>query len=310
VITDDEVMRLFERADPAGLDDSAAVIDAAGYLDALRTRSIDVTLTKFPPTPTARTSRHRWRILAATAAAVVLIAGTALVLTARTSETTDETSTTGGTSPTTDETSPTTAPANSLDGVAWPDPNGGELFTDPVEAARSFVTLITGVADPPLSEVQPLAPGGLRAVVVFDRSEPPSPGGPNSAERSAGAPRVSSTVLLRQVGEHWFVTGARSRDVEITAPTAAQEVTSPVAIAGSGYFEGEVVVQLRARTVGAEVLAEDVVPGGSRLSLEPFTAELSFGGTPTRVGFVVAVDEPSSSGAVPAFAASVVVLGP
>jgi hypothetical protein len=51
VITDDEVMRLFERADPARLDDSAPVIDAAGYLDTLRTRSIDVTLTKTPRHP-------------------------------------------------------------------------------------------------------------------------------------------------------------------------------------------------------------------------------------------------------------------
>jgi hypothetical protein len=309
VITDDEVMRLFERADPARLDDSAPVIDAAGYLDTLRTRSIDVTLTKTPPAPTGPSSRHRWRIIAAAAAAVVLIAGAAVVLTARSSPTDETSRTSDETSPTSDETSPTTAPATSLDRVAWPDPNGGELFTDPVEAARSFVTLITGVADPPLSEVQPGSPSGLDAVDVFDRSEQ-LPGGPNSAERSAGAPRVASTVLLRQVGEHWFVTGARSRDVEITAPTAAQEVTSPVAIAGSGYFEGNVVVQLRARTAGAEVLAEDVAPGGSPLSLEPFTAELSFDATPTRVGFVVAVDEPTSSGAVPAFAASVVVLGP
>jgi hypothetical protein len=232
----------------------------------------------------------------------VLIAGAAVVLTARTSPTTDETS------PTSDETSPTTAPATSLDRVAWPDPNGGELFTDPVEAARSFVTLITGVADPDLSEVQPGSPSGLDAVDVWNRSEH-LPGG-TPAEGSPGAAGPASTVLLRQVGEHWFVTGARSRDVEITTPTAAQEVTSPVAIAGSGYFEGNILVQLRARTARAEVLAEDVATGGSPLSLEPFTAELSFDAAPTRVGFVVAIDTPSPSGAIPAFAASVVVLGP
>jgi hypothetical protein len=33
VITDDEVMRLFERADPARVKDPAPVIDATGYLD-------------------------------------------------------------------------------------------------------------------------------------------------------------------------------------------------------------------------------------------------------------------------------------
>lgn len=48
MITDDEVMRLFERADPARVDHAAPVIDAAGHLDALRTRSIEVKLTKIP----------------------------------------------------------------------------------------------------------------------------------------------------------------------------------------------------------------------------------------------------------------------
>jgi hypothetical protein len=83
VITDDEVMRLFERADPARVNDRAPVIDAAGDLDTLRTRSIHVTLTETPPRPTGPTSRHRWRIIAAVAAAVVLVAGGALVLAAR-----------------------------------------------------------------------------------------------------------------------------------------------------------------------------------------------------------------------------------
>ena len=83
MITDDEVMRLFERADPARVNDPAPVIDADGYLDTLRTRSIDVTLTKTPPTPSGPASRHRWRIIAAAAAAVVLIAGGALVLATR-----------------------------------------------------------------------------------------------------------------------------------------------------------------------------------------------------------------------------------
>ena len=55
MITDDEVMRLFERADPARVDDAAPVVDAAGYLDALRTRSSNVTThrhrTRHPPRP-------------------------------------------------------------------------------------------------------------------------------------------------------------------------------------------------------------------------------------------------------------------
>jgi hypothetical protein len=83
VITDDEVMRLFERSDPARVDDVASVSDGAGYLDARRTRSSHVTIIEIPPTPTGPPRRHRWRIATAAAAAVVLIVGGALVLAAR-----------------------------------------------------------------------------------------------------------------------------------------------------------------------------------------------------------------------------------
>jgi hypothetical protein len=82
VITDDEVMRLFERADPARDDDVASVIDATGYLDALRTRSSYVTTVEINPRHTGSPSRHRWRLIAAAAAAGVLIIGGALMLAA------------------------------------------------------------------------------------------------------------------------------------------------------------------------------------------------------------------------------------
>ena len=49
MITDDEIMRLFELADPARDDDGARMVDAAGYLDALQTRSYDMTIDQIPP---------------------------------------------------------------------------------------------------------------------------------------------------------------------------------------------------------------------------------------------------------------------
>ena len=83
MITDDEVLRLFERADPALTDDAAPAIDAAGYLDALRTRSSDVNYIDAEPTLTEPpTNRHRWLSAAAAAATVAVIAG-GLVLAAR-----------------------------------------------------------------------------------------------------------------------------------------------------------------------------------------------------------------------------------
>ncbi len=50
MITDDEVLQLFAQADPARASDIAPRVDAAGYLDALRTRSTDMTLVENPPT--------------------------------------------------------------------------------------------------------------------------------------------------------------------------------------------------------------------------------------------------------------------
>jgi hypothetical protein len=83
VITDDDVMRLFERADPAR---STAVIpsgDAAGYLDAIRTRSNDMTITRPAPTPTEPTNPRRFAVIGVAAAAVLLVVGGALAVAAR-----------------------------------------------------------------------------------------------------------------------------------------------------------------------------------------------------------------------------------
>ena len=83
MITDDEVLRLFERADPAQTDDAAPAIDAAAYLATLRTRSSTVDYIDTEPTPTEPpTNRHRWLGAAAAAATVAVIVG-GLVLAAR-----------------------------------------------------------------------------------------------------------------------------------------------------------------------------------------------------------------------------------
>ena len=93
--TDDEVLRLFERADPALTDDTTPAIDAAGYLDALRTRSSTVDYLDAEPTLTnPPTNRHRWLAAAAAAATVAVIVG-GLVLAARDDDVTGVPSDTG-----------------------------------------------------------------------------------------------------------------------------------------------------------------------------------------------------------------------
>ena len=84
MITDDEVMRLFERADPARLNDVTPTIDAWGYLDALVTRSNDMTIIESETTtPTEPTKPPRWSMIALAAAAVVAIVGGGIVLASR-----------------------------------------------------------------------------------------------------------------------------------------------------------------------------------------------------------------------------------
>ena len=78
MITEDELIRLLELADPALVDDPAPVLDPAEYRDALSTRRTTVTLTDHEPAPTQPTSGRRWPILIA-AAAVVLVVGVVVV---------------------------------------------------------------------------------------------------------------------------------------------------------------------------------------------------------------------------------------
>jgi hypothetical protein len=82
VITEDEVMRLLERADPARSGHTFPDVDAAGYLAALRTRSTTVTLIDTGPSPSRRPSAHRWPIIVAAAAVAAIIVGS-LMLAAR-----------------------------------------------------------------------------------------------------------------------------------------------------------------------------------------------------------------------------------
>jgi hypothetical protein len=83
VITDDEVMRLFERADPARVDHVAVRIDAAGYLDALRLEAdeqlVPVTEIFVPITDSPTSETRNRRRLAMAAAAVVAVIGVAAI---------------------------------------------------------------------------------------------------------------------------------------------------------------------------------------------------------------------------------------
>jgi hypothetical protein len=71
MISDDEVMRVLERADPARVDDANSMLDSADYLDALRTST--VTLVDVQPRPPRRL-RRRVIVTGAAAAVVAVVA--------------------------------------------------------------------------------------------------------------------------------------------------------------------------------------------------------------------------------------------
>ena len=73
MITDDEVMRVLEQANPASVDDPIPMLDAAGYRDLLDARNTTMTLIDNEPTTSEPSSGRRWPILIAAAAAVILV---------------------------------------------------------------------------------------------------------------------------------------------------------------------------------------------------------------------------------------------
>ena len=162
MITDDEVLRLFERADPARTGDATPAIDAAGYLDALRTRSSTVDYIDTEPASTEPpTNRRRWLAAAGAAAAVAVIVG-GLVLAARPDDRTGVPSDTGAVTeqPPVTEQPVTTPPA----GATTP-------------AVEDAATRIGFVGLPPEGATPSTPEGGEMVVWIYACGTPAEPGG-------------------------------------------------------------------------------------------------------------------------------------
>jgi hypothetical protein len=204
---------------------------------------------------------------------------------------------------------PTTVPpaetvpptAGSAADAVWPDP-AAELFTDPVEATRSFLEVVMRVDDPPLSEFHAGEPGAGE-VDVHGRGEDGSV-----------LDRVASTVMVRQLdGVHWFVVGADSTDVRIDAPAPLAEVGLPVTVLGQGNgHEGTIVTELRSRSVDAPRLAvEPTIAGAAgeplafaiELTLDPDAVAPAATAAPA---VLVVRNAPASDRDVPSFSARLV----
>jgi len=264
-------------------DEAAGVEPGGGSLEAIRHR--------------ARAARRRRRVAVSGAAAAVLAA---VAVAVPTLDRSDDDLRTGSGDPST--TAATDAPTTSvpgtlaagLDQALWPDP-AGELTTDPVAAARSFVETFLAVDDPPLSLFRTGEPGAGEVDVIA------------RGEDGRTLDRVVATVVLRRLdGEHWFVTAAGSDDVRIDEPEPLASLSPPTfAVSGEGRgYEGTVVLALRPRSAPGALLAEHPVVAGAGGALMPFAADVAFVTTAAPdVGVLVARTDVGFESGIPGFAA-------
>lgn len=159
-----------------------------------------------------------------------------------------------------------TLPAAEAKHVVWPDPKGTQRFTSPDSATQSFAEDLVGFEDPILSEFQQ---GDSRSgEIVVTKEE---------------GMTATSTVMVRQMSDNkWYVIGAASSEINVTAPDAGATVTTPVHVAGtSRAFEAVVVVKVMGFTQSGDVstvteFGSDNVMGSSGPDLGPFSGDIAF----------------------------------
>ncbi|HEX7165545.1 MAG TPA: Gmad2 immunoglobulin-like domain-containing protein [Acidimicrobiales bacterium] len=178
-------------------------------------------------------------------------------------------------------TTTTTAPAPVDASVMWPFPGAGARYGAPTEAARSFATEFLRFDDPVVEEFRQ---GDARSGEVPIR---PRGDGP------------VTTILVRQVGaaDDWSVLGAVTETIDVTTPTAGEEIGSPVRVAGRAVaFEGTVQVEVRADGGAGPIGAGFVTGGGDEM--RPFEGAISFETSGARYGAIVFFTESAEDGKV------------
>jgi hypothetical protein len=134
LITDDEVMRVLEQANPASVDDPIPMFDVAGYRDVLDARNTTMTLTDNEPSMSEPSSGRRGLILTAAAAAAVVVA---IVVVATRN----------------DDATPTDQPSPNVSVSVSPTPPprpllGAALYNEQLVPGTYFIDEVDGIATP------------------------------------------------------------------------------------------------------------------------------------------------------------------
>ena len=181
--------------------------------------------------------------------------------------------------PTTAATS-TTSPEPASWTAVWPTTMSHIRYGLPEAAALGFATSYLHILNPVIGQFQQ---GDARSGEVPVR---PSTTGP------------VTTVLVRQLGSDnsWWVLGAGTAAINLTAPTWNASITSPVALKGTSMaFEG--TVQTQVRDDNNAPVGKGYVTGGST-SMGPFSGSLAFAKATTKYGAVVLYTTSAENGAV------------
>ena len=181
----------------------------------------------------------------------------------------------------------TTAPAASTWAAVWPTTASTTRYRTPEAAAQGFATAYLHMTNPVIN--------GFRQGDARSGEVPVQP--------SAAGP--STTVLVRQLGpdNSWWVLGAGTASINLSAPAWNAKITSPVTLNGTSVaYEGTVQTQVRQDDT-TKPLGEGYVTGGSTAT-GPFEGTLAFTKPTTRYGALVLYTTSAENGAV--LAASVI----
>jgi spore germination protein GerM len=234
-----------------------------------------------PNRPTDDGGRHR-RILIFVAVGVVLalVAAGVVLLVTRDDGTTQKVASPPSTAVTT--TPAPAAPETDTSTAVWPAASSATRYATPAAAAKGFATDFLGFVDPVVGTFRA---GDSRSGEVPIR---PSATGPET------------TVLVRELGPQgsWWVLGASTANIQVTAPAALDSISSPVAVRGtSTAFEGTVAVEVR-EDGARHPLGTGYVTGGANGQMGPFDGSLTFSQPAATAGAIVFSTRSSADGTI------------
>ena len=195
------------------------------------------------------------------------------------SQQTAVTSTTATSATATTTVGPTTAPVDTSTAV-WPFAASATRYSDPVSAARGFAVDYLGFTNPVVGEFRQ---GDARSGEIPVQAKATGP---------------ITTVLVRQLGDSWWVLGASTPNIQLTSPAASATISSPVRLQGtSTAFEATVNTEVRADD-STQPVGTGTVMGGANGQLDPFDSTVTFSRPSASAGALMLLTRSAEDGSI------------